>query len=138
MLLVGLCADVHSLALLSEQAQDLRGLVTGAAEPVRYLGVELRHFAGPEDQIVVSEYEPQATGQDVEPFVALVRPRLGYGVRGGNDHFPGFHAAGLPGQRDDGPPLEAPRLQVDPGVSDFGSANQIVERHVVGLCEREE
>ncbi len=62
--LTGFRADVHLFALSSEQAQHFDGLVTGAAEPVRHLGVELGHFTGTKDQIVVSQDQSHATGQD--------------------------------------------------------------------------
>jgi hypothetical protein len=39
-------SDAHALAGAGEDAQDLGWFVTGAAEPVRDVGVELGDFAG--------------------------------------------------------------------------------------------
>ena len=53
------------------------GLVAGAAEPVRHLGVELGRLSDAEDEILVAEHEAHPTGQDVEPL----EPVVGAGVR---------------------------------------------------------
>jgi hypothetical protein len=98
----------------------------------------VRHLSRPEDQIMASENKPHATGEDVQPFVAFVRLRDRLGPGGGDDDLPCLRAAGLSRQWDHGPVVGALWLQVDTGVSDVGSADQLVQRHVVGLREREE
>jgi len=134
----GLGADVHTFPLLSEQAQDLGGVVTGAAEPVRYVRVELGDLSGPEDQIMAPEKESHAAGQDVQPLMPFVRTQLRLDLRCGDDDLPSLHAAGLLGERDDGPPPGALRLEPQAGVADFGGADEVVQRHAVGLRERKQ
>jgi hypothetical protein len=49
---------------------------------VRDLGVELRDLAGSEDLIPIAEDESQVPRQDVDPFGAVVGPRLGVDLAG--------------------------------------------------------
>jgi hypothetical protein len=65
-------SGVDALALWPEQAEDLGRTSGRAAEPVRHSGVELDHLAGPEYEVAVAEDQPEPTGEDVEPLVALV------------------------------------------------------------------
>ena len=51
---------MHSLALRTEDAEHLRGLFAGAAEPVRDSGVELGHLARREDEVVVRFLQMEA------------------------------------------------------------------------------
>jgi hypothetical protein len=48
------------------------GAAAGAAEPVRQPGVELGRLARRHGQVVIGQHQPEASRQDVEPFVALV------------------------------------------------------------------
>ena len=104
-------ADVYPLALLPEQAQDLRRFVPGAAEPVRHSGVELGRLSPRQDELVLAEEKSHAAGQDVQPLVALVRAEFGLDGRNGDEDLPGLNAAGLRGERNDGPPAGALRLE---------------------------
>jgi hypothetical protein len=58
-------SDVRTLALAAEEAQDLRGLAVGAAEPVWDVGVELGYLAGGEDEVPVAEDQAHAPAEDV-------------------------------------------------------------------------
>src|SRR5687768_7243218 len=110
----GLCRrrpDGHPLAGAAEDAQDLGGLFSRAAEPVRYLGVELDDLAGPEDPVLVADDESQSAGQDVDPLRAVVNPRLGADLAGRNDDLPGLHPVGLPGEGNDGSTLDVAVLE---------------------------
>lgn len=83
----------------SEDAKDLRRFVACAAEPVRYVGVELGDLAGAEHPVLVAEDEAHVAGEDVDPFVAVVRPRLRVDFAGGDDDLSGLEGVELPGQR---------------------------------------
>ena len=60
-----------------EDAEDLGGFVPGAAEPVRYLGVELDRLSRSKDPVVVVEHEAHVPGKDVDPLVSVVPSRFG-------------------------------------------------------------
>lgn len=63
------------------------------------MGVELRHFAWREDQILVAEDETEAAVEDVQPVVALVRARVGLAVRSaGKDLFVRLESARFAGE----------------------------------------
>jgi hypothetical protein len=64
--------DVEAFALGAEDAQELHGVCVGVAEPVGEVGVEFGDLAGGEDEVLVTEYYPQPSIEDVEPVVALV------------------------------------------------------------------
>jgi hypothetical protein len=93
---------------------------------VRHTGVELGHLSRTEDQIMVSENEPHATGEDIQPFVAFVCLQNRLDLRDRDDDLPCLRAAGLSRQRNYSPAVRAPGLQAYAGVSDLGSADQIV------------
>jgi hypothetical protein len=70
---------VHSLALAAEEAQELLRLLASAAEPVGHLCVEVGDLSRAENNVVVSEDEAHASGQDVQPLV----PFVGFEIRPG-------------------------------------------------------
>ena len=129
---------MHPLALRTEHAEHLRGLVAGAAEPVRDPGVELCDLAGAQDQVMVGEHQPHPAGEDVQPLVALVRLQLGVRLDVGITIFqactpPGCRVSGMTVR-----PVHPARLQPDPGVADLGRADQLVERDPVSERERQQ
>ena len=85
------------------------GSVVGRAEPVRKPGVELGHFTGPHRDVVLAQDQSHLAREDVEPFVALVRAKLGLAALGRNDHLPHVHTTRLLGQREDDAAVAAPR-----------------------------
>ena len=52
--------------------------------------------------------------------------------------FHTLHSARLLGQREDEPAVAASGLEPDARVADLGRADQLLERHLMGLGEREE
>ena len=131
------CPDVHPLAGASEDAEHLGGAVAGAAEPVRHLGVELGCLADTEDQILVAEHEPHPAGEDVEPLEPVVGARVRLDWRRRDDDLPRLDAAG-PGQRQHGAAVDAARLQPDARVADLRGTDEVVDRHPVGLRQRQQ
>ena len=77
-------------------------------------------------------------GQDVDPFGAVVGPRLGSTLLVGMTIFHACMPSGCSGQRDDGPALDLAGLEPDARVAHLGRADEVVERHPVGLRQREE
>src|SRR5258708_18555331 len=63
-------ADVHPLALRSEQNQQFGGLRSGAAEPVRGAGIELGSLARLQNQVELTEPPPQPPGEQLHPPAA--------------------------------------------------------------------
>jgi len=124
---------VHALALRAEEHQHLGSLGTGAAEPVRYAGVELGDLAGLHDEVVLGEPQPQPPGQDVHPLVALVGLLLGVVVGRGwrDDHLVRPWPARPLCQRDDRAAMAAERPQADAWVARRGRADEVIERHLI-------
>ncbi len=60
--------------------EQFGGLRASAAEPVRGAGVELGGLADLHDEVEIGEPQPDAAGQHVHPFVALVGPQFGFGL----------------------------------------------------------
>ena len=129
---------MHPLTGLSEQAQELHRIVPGGTEPVRDSGVELGHLALLQDQVVIGDDQPQPTGQHVQPLVALVDPQRRCLVGRLDDHLPGLDPSGLAGERDHDPSVAVLGHELDPRVPDLRGADQLVERHLVGLGDREQ
>ena len=71
-LLVRLCSNMHPLALSSKDAEYFSLLVPGAAEPMRYVRIELGHLPSSENQIMITQHKTHPPGKDVKPLVALV------------------------------------------------------------------
>jgi hypothetical protein len=130
--------EVHPLALRTEQAEDLDRLVAGRPEPVGHAGVELGDLAGSELDVVVGDDEPQPSGEHVQPLVALVDPEVGLLAARRDHDLPGLDAAGLSGERHDDPAVAVLWSEADPRVADLGRADEIVERHLVGLGDRQQ
>jgi hypothetical protein len=78
---------VHALAAASVNAQDLDRLVTRGAEPVRKSRVELGDLAGFHRDVVFADDQAHLSGQHVQPFVAVVCPKLALAL-GRNDDLP--------------------------------------------------
>jgi hypothetical protein len=70
-------AVLHAFAVTAEQAEYLCGLIAGAAEPVRFLGVELGDLTRSEDEVVSGENESHLAGDDVEPGLGTPRSNSG-------------------------------------------------------------
>lgn len=85
---LGCRAHMNPLTLAAEQAQHLRGLVTGAAEPMRHPGVELGGLTRAQDQIAITDDEAHPAGEHVQPLVSVVRPGLRFGLRLRNHDLP--------------------------------------------------
>ena len=95
-------------------------------------------LARPEHPVLVAENETHVPGQDVDPFVAVVRPRLWGDLAGRDDDLPGLHPIGLPGQRDHRPALDATGLELDARIALLGRRDEVVQRHPIGMRQREE
>jgi len=65
--------DGHTFAGSSEDAEDLRGFLASAAEPVRHVGVERGDLTRPEHPVLVAENETNVPGQNVDPARDSVR-----------------------------------------------------------------
>ena len=102
------------------------------------LGVELGHLAGAHRDVVAAEDQPQLPGEHVEPLVALVRAQLGLALLRRDDHLPRMQAARLLGQRDEDTALADSRLEPDAWVAHLRCADQLVQRHLMGLRNRQE
>lgn len=68
----------------------------------------------------------------------MLKISAGSGLAGRDDDLPGLHGPGLPGQRDDSPAFDIAVLEADAWVAHLGRADEVVERHPVGLRQREE
>jgi hypothetical protein len=78
------------------------GPITGCAEPVRDLGVELGHLPGRHHDVVAAEQQSELAAQHVDPLVAVVHLQLRRGAF--RDHqLPRVHAARVLRQRHDDP-----------------------------------
>ena len=71
---------------------------------MRHCGVELHHLPPAEDDVLVADHEADATGEDVEPLVALIRSQLGRTHRRRDDDLPRLGGDRLTRQRDHGAP----------------------------------
>jgi hypothetical protein len=96
------CVTSHGCAfarLGRRRGSDLHRLLASAAEPVGHPCFEVGDLSRAENNVVVSEDEAHASGQDVQPLVGFmgfeIRPGLGFG----DDDLPRLNAAGLPCQR---------------------------------------
>lgn len=120
-----------------EEVQDLYDVGVVWPEPVWFGGVELRYLAGVQGVLVVSDDEPQCSGQDVEPFVTIVgdQPWL----TGAEYLFEDLHSAGVRRQRNDNAPtVVAMGFQVDAGITGRRCSDELVQRDTVGARERDE
>ena len=118
----------------AEQAQHLGRTLAGAAEPVRLRGVELDRLPGSQDDVLLAEQQAHPAREDAEPLIAVVRPRVWGRLGGRDDDLPRLDAT-RGRQREDGAALHPLRLEPDPGVADVRCADQVVQRHPVGLRE---
>ena len=78
------------------------------------------------------------SGEHVEPFVALVGAKLGIALLWRDDHLPGVQATRLLRERDEDAAFAGSRLEPDAGIADLGCADQLVQRDLVGLGDRQE
>jgi hypothetical protein len=136
-LLAWLRARMHSFPWPPEEAQDLRWVLTRAAEPVRQPCVELRRFAHVEHKIAIADDQTDLTGKDVQPFVAVVNSRARLGLRRRDDDLPRLDAARLSGKRKHRATVHTSRLETNPRVTDLGSPDKVIQRYPIGLRERE-
>ena len=60
------------------------------------------------------------------------------GITGRDDDLPSLHAIRLPGQRDHRPALDVARLEPQTGITLLGRCNEVVQRHPIGMGEREQ
>jgi thioredoxin reductase len=118
-------------------AQDLDRIVVRRTEPVRQSRVELGDFAGPHRDVVLAEDQSHLPGQDVQPLVAVVRPKLTLPFRR-NDDLPHVHATRLLCQRKDHSAVADARLEPNSRIADVGCADELVERHLMDFGQREE
>src|SRR5690606_15569130 len=65
----GKFANVRALSLSADEAEVLHSRFARSAEPVRSSGVEFGDFAGVEEEISLSENDPEETAQNVYPVV---------------------------------------------------------------------
>ena len=126
---------VHPLPRPPEDAQDLRGAFSRAAEPVRQDRLELDSLPGAEHEILVAQDQPHPACEDVHPLVAVVDPWVRLRLRRGNDDLPRLYAARVTGERKHRAPVDASRFQVYPWVSDLRRTHQVIERQAVSLRE---
>ena len=117
-------------------AEDLDRVVALGAEPVRQPGVELVDLARAHRDVVLAEDQPQPAREDVQPLVALVDAQLAVAL-GWNDDLPHLHGARLLREREDQPALPPAWSEPDPGIADLGCADELVERNLMGLGQRE-
>jgi hypothetical protein len=131
------CSDRHLFTWPAVDAEDLSGLFSRAAEPVRYRGVELGDLPRSKHPIAITHDESHLPGKDVDPFVTVVSPRLRPHLARRDDDLLCLHTVGLPGQLNDCPALDVSCFEPDPRIADLRGADQIIERHTVGLGERQ-
>jgi len=81
---------------------------------------------------MIAEDQPESSGQDVEPFVALVGLGLGRRLVDWDDHLPGLQGSGMLGQRQDGTAVDLARLQAHARVAALGYADEFIEGDAVG------
>jgi SAM-dependent methyltransferase len=133
-------AEVGAFALPAEEAEDLDGSRLGAGEPVRHPGVEFGGFARVEHEVLIAEYQPESTVENVEPLVPFMGLRL-RGCRragGGNDQFVRLRAARTTGERHHRHAAAGDRTQVDPGIAGRWRADQFVDLYAVCAGQRQE
>ena len=113
------------------------GSIAGRAEPVRCPRVELGDLAGPHDDVVLAQDQPHLAGEHVQPLVARVGPQPAFAL--GRDHdLPDRHRARLPGQRVHEPAVAGLGLRPDPRVADPRRADELVQRQVERLGQRQQ
>ena len=88
---------MDALSLRPEQTEDLGCLLAVAAEPVRHASVKFGDLARAKDEVMVAQNQAHATGEDVQPLVALVGRRLRDAFAGRDDDLPSLPPARLPG-----------------------------------------
>ncbi len=120
-----------------EQAQHLGWPVAVATEPVRLRRVELDRLTDTEGEVLLTQDQAHPAGEHVEPLIAVVRAQLWRGLRDRDQDLPCLDAARAC-QRQNRSPLHPSGLEADPGITDVRSADQVVQRHPVGLSEWEE
>jgi hypothetical protein len=133
-------AEVRAFALPAEQAEELDWLAVGGAEPVRHAGIELGRFAGCEHHVLVTEDHPQPPVEDIEPFVALMGPRIGFVpvAAGRDDELVGLDAARSAGQRQHGHTVPGDGPKVDARISGGRRVDEFVERDAMGSRQRQQ
>ena len=129
---------MHPLPLPTEETQQLHWFTVRATEPVRQPGVELCDLPGTQVQIVLGQHQTQPPRQDVQPLVPLVRTRLGLPSVPWQDHLVRLQRAGLAGQRYVGHGLPALRAEPNSRVSRLGCADELVQRDLVRLGQRQQ
>lgn len=131
-------SHLHLLAVPTEEAEDLYGLVSGCAEPVWNGSVELRHLSRPHRHVVVGKDQSQSPREDVQPFVTLVRPKLRLAWLRRDHDFPCMESLGLIGQRHNDATLSGTGSQTYPWVAHRWRPDQLIERHLMRLSDRQQ
>jgi hypothetical protein len=93
---------------------------------------------GPRTQSRSPRNKPHPAGQHVDPLMAVVGSWLRSHLPDRDDDLPSLHTVWLTSQRDNGPALDPAGLEPDAGVTYLGCIDEGVERHPVGLREREQ
>src|SRR4051794_3262752 len=120
------------------QAQHFNRLAVCGTEPVRELRVELSDLARAHGDVVLAEDQAHLAAEHVQPLIALVNTKLRLSLLRRDQYLPGADASRVLAQRDNDPPVALPRLRPDPRVANFGCADELVERHLVDVGDRQE
>lgn len=72
----GFRPHVHAFALRPEEREEFHGLRVSPAEPMGGVGIELRGFAGGQDDVVFPQAEAELSLEHVDPLVALMRAQV--------------------------------------------------------------
>ena len=138
--LCGACTHMHALTLRAEEAEEFDGRRAGSPEPVRDAGVELGRLTRSQQKVVLAENNPQLAAQDVQPLVALVHLQVRFlaGATRGDDQLVRLQPARTAGEWQHRHPVAGKGLCVDAWIAGRRCADQLIERDLVGLGERQE
>src|SRR5260370_925478 len=120
-------AAAHPVALRSERNQQLGGLRSGGAEPVRGAGIELGSLARLQNQVERTKPQPQVPGEQVHPLVAFVALLVAVTLGRWDEHLIGPQTARSPGQRDERAAVTSHGPSADTRIARLGHADEFVE-----------
>lgn len=131
---------MDALTLRAEKGQVFHGPRPGVTEPMRCPGIELRGFARAEHEVLLAENQTEPPAEDVEPLVSVMGLRVGcLWPSPRRDHmFEGLESTGAAGEWEDGHSLAGERARVNAGVAGEVHPDQLVERELVSLSQREQ
>ncbi len=125
---------MHAFALRPEEREEFDGVRVSPAEPMGSVGIELRGFAGGQDDVVFTEAETELSLEHVDPLVALMRTQVREAAVASRREqvLECLQAAtGPAAQRQDRHSVACHGLDVDPRVAGGRCAHQVIERYPV-------